>query len=174
MLWPSISWANGMDFSGIRAAWSLVLLCRTLFFLCLFFWPLYCLSFFDLRLLIVPLYLQTFIHFTFTNRLWQMLKHHSRNTESPQLLKIKHGHTFHLAFTCSCLKIRTHYIYIFTYTIMMNSNWWTFKTLLQSSKCHKNCICISRYGLWCNVIFIISGKRHYHVTCVCLASVYLT
>ena len=49
-----------------------VLFCRSLFvFLSLIFWPLYCLSFFDLHLLIIPFgilsqtylrYLQTFLH----------------------------------------------------------------------------------------------------------------
>jgi hypothetical protein len=44
-------------FSGVRVARSLafsVVFCRSLFVL-FFFWPLYCLSFYDLRLLITPL-----------------------------------------------------------------------------------------------------------------------
>ena len=52
-------------FSGIHVAWFLffcVMLCRSLFvFLSFFFWPLCCLFFFELRLLITSLWqLQTF------------------------------------------------------------------------------------------------------------------
>ena len=52
-------------FSGVRFVRSLIfcaILCRSLnVVLFVYFWPLYCLSFFDLRLLISLSYLQTFL-----------------------------------------------------------------------------------------------------------------
>ena len=52
-------------FSGVRVTRYLVLcvvFCRSLFVrLCFFFWPLCCLSVFDLRIQITPLYLQTLL-----------------------------------------------------------------------------------------------------------------
>ena len=152
-----------MDFSWFRAVRSLVF-CVVFYCLSFFFWSLYCLSLFYLWLPSTPL---------LPSKLSQNGK--DINLEILKVLSflMKHEHTFHLTFTCPCLKLRTHYIYIFTSAIIINQNWWTFKTLLQSSKCNKHCICISRYGLWCNVISILSGKRHYQATCVCHTSVYL-
>jgi len=58
-------------FSGIRVARSLVfceMFCRSLFvLLSFFFWPLHCLSFFDLRFLVIPLVSSNFYY-----RLWRM------------------------------------------------------------------------------------------------------
>jgi hypothetical protein len=65
--YPSRAPAFTADFSEVRVAWSLVfcvMFCRSLFVLLSFFpWPLYCLPFFDVRLLVTPLASSSFRHF---------------------------------------------------------------------------------------------------------------
>ena len=65
--YPSRAPAFTADFSEVRVARSLVfcvMFCRSLFVLLSFFpWPLYCLPFFDVRLLVTPLTYSNFRHF---------------------------------------------------------------------------------------------------------------
>jgi hypothetical protein len=64
-------------YSELCIAWSLVfcaMFCRSLFvFLSFYFWPLYCLSFFDLRLLITPLVSSNLLYCQMVTVVWNTM-----------------------------------------------------------------------------------------------------